>query len=134
MDYVTKPFNKAELLSRVLTHLALKRTGEQLRGLAGDKDEPLGLLTHDLGNDLAGLHLNAVALERQLDKIPALCAPLVVNIVRSRKGVTTFVQEFLANQSAGRILMILRYTAALKDFCFQDSRDGFPTLPKSWCA
>jgi len=106
VDYVTKPFNKAELLSRVRTHLALKRAREQLRGLAEDKDELLGLLTHDLGNDLAGLHLNAVALERQLDTIPALCAPLVVNIVRSTKGVTMFVQEFLANQSAERTQML----------------------------
>ena len=103
VDYVTKPFNKAELLSRVRTHLALKRAREQLRDLAEDKDELLGLLAHDLGNDLTGLHLNAVALERQLDTIPALCAPLVVNIVRSTKTVTTFVQEFLANQSAERV-------------------------------
>ena len=103
VDYVTKPFNKAELLSRVRTHLALKHAREQLRGLAEDKDELLGLLTHDLGNDLAGLHLNAVALERQLDTIPALCAPLVVNIVQSTQTMTTFVQEFLANQSGERI-------------------------------
>ena len=106
VDYVTKPFNKAELLSRVRTHLALKRAREQLRDLAEDKDELLGLLTHDLGNDLTGLHLNAVALERQLDTIPALCAPLVVNIVRSTQTVTTFVQEFLTNQSADRILVL----------------------------
>ncbi len=106
VDYVTKPFNKAELLSRVRTHLALKRAREQLRDLAEDKDELLGLLAHDLGNDLAGLHLNAVALERQLDTIPARCAPLVSNIVRSTKTVTTFVQEFLANQSAERIQVL----------------------------
>ena len=103
VDYVTKPFNKAELLSRVRTHLALKRAREQLRGLAEDKDELLGLLTHDLGNDLAGLHMNAVALERQLSTIPAPCMPLVVNIVRSTELMTAFVQEFLVNQSAERI-------------------------------
>ena len=106
VDYVTKPFNKAELLSRVRTHLALRRAYEQLRDLAEDKDELLGLLTHDLGNDLAGLHLNAVVLEKQLDTIPALCAPLVVNIVRSTEAVTTFVQEFLSNQSAERIQVL----------------------------
>ena len=102
-DYITKPFNKAELLSRVRTHLALKRAREKLRDLVEDRDELLGLLMHDLGNDLAGLHLNAVLLERQLDTIPALGAPLVANIVRSIEAVTTFVQEFLANQSAERI-------------------------------
>jgi len=41
VDYVTKPFNKAELLSRVRTHLALKRTSELLRKLAEDKERVL---------------------------------------------------------------------------------------------
>jgi len=103
VDYVTKPFNKAELLSRVRTHLALKRAREQLRELAEDKDELLGLLTHDLGNDLAGLHMNAVALERQPGAMPSPCAPLIKNIVRSTEDITAFVQEFLANQAAERI-------------------------------
>ena len=106
VDYVTKPFNQAELLSRVRTQLALRRAREELRDLSEDKDELLGLLTHDLGNDLAGLHLNAVVLEKQLDTLPALCAPLVVNIVRSTEAVTTFVREFLTNQSAERILVL----------------------------
>jgi len=106
VDYVTKPFNKAELLSRVRTHLALKRARQQLRDLAEDKEELLGMLIHDLGNDLAGLHLNAIVLEKRLDMIPATCAPLVVNILRSTEAVTTFVEEFLTNQSAERILLL----------------------------
>jgi two-component system sensor histidine kinase/response regulator len=102
-DYVTKPFNKAELLSRVRAHLALKQAREQLRDLAEDKDELLGLLTHDLGNDLMGLHLNAVALEKQLGNIPPHCSAFLSNIARSTEVITAFVQEFLANQSAERI-------------------------------
>jgi two-component system sensor histidine kinase/response regulator len=102
-DYVTKPFNKAELLSRVGTHLALKYALEQLRDLVEDKDELLGLLTHDLGNDLLSLHLNAVVLEKQLDTIPELCVPFVVNILRSTEVLAAFVQEFLTNQSAEQI-------------------------------
>ena len=103
VDYVTKPFNKAELLSRVRTHLALKRAREQLRDLTEEKDELLGLLTHDLGNDLAGLHLNAIVLEKQLGNIPPHCAASLSNIVRSVEVITAFVQEFLANQAAERI-------------------------------
>src|SRR4051812_5071913 len=41
VDYVTKPFNKAELVTRVRTHLALKQARDQLRELAEDKDELL---------------------------------------------------------------------------------------------
>ncbi len=103
VDYVTKPFNKAELLSRVRTHLALRRAREDMRHLVEDKDELLGILTHDLGNHLAGIHLNASVLARQNDSIPAPCAQLIVNIVRSTELMTSFVQEFLANQSAERI-------------------------------
>ncbi len=102
VDYVTKPFNKAELLSRVRTHLALKRTREQLRHLAEDKDELLGMLTHDLGNDLTSIRLNAVVLKNELGTIPPHCAPLIENIVRSSESITAFVNDFLANQSAER--------------------------------
>lgn len=103
VDYVTKPFNKAELLARVHTHLALRRAREELRHLAEDKDELLGILTHDFGNHLTGIHLNATVLEKQLDAVPAPYAPLVVNIARSTELMTAFVTEFLANQSAERI-------------------------------
>ena len=39
IDYITKPFNQAELVSRVQTHLALKATRDQLAQIAEDKDE-----------------------------------------------------------------------------------------------
>jgi len=103
VDYLTKPFNKAELLARVHTHLALRRAREELRHLAEDKDELLGILTHDFGNHLAGIHLNATVLERHLDAFPAADAPLIENIARSTELMTAFVTEFLANQSAERI-------------------------------
>src|SRR6185312_12058901 len=52
VDYVTKPFNQAELMSRVRTQLALKTARDHLRWLAEDKDELLGVLAHDLKNHL----------------------------------------------------------------------------------
>ncbi|MGA2219823.1 MAG: response regulator, partial [Terracidiphilus sp.] len=42
VDYITKPFNQAELISRVRTQLVLKTARDQLRQLAEDKDELLG--------------------------------------------------------------------------------------------
>lgn len=103
VDYVTKPFNKAELLSRVRTHLALRRAREELRHLAEDKDELLGILTHDLGNHLSGVRMSAAVLEKQIGDLPKQCAPVVLNIVNSTEVMTTFVREFLANQSAERL-------------------------------
>jgi two-component system sensor histidine kinase/response regulator len=52
---------------------------------------------------LTGIYLNAIALERNLDAIPAQDAPLILNIARSTELMTAFVQEFLANQSVDRI-------------------------------
>ncbi len=54
-DYVTKPFNGKELLSRVSTHVRLKRWGEQLEEAnlklkeANDtKDKMFSIISHDL--------------------------------------------------------------------------------------
>jgi two-component system sensor histidine kinase/response regulator len=100
VDYVTKPFNMAELVSRVRTQLALKNANDQLRALAEDKDEILGILTHDLKNSLAGMRLSAGLLQTRIGEMPPRCAPLVSNIVNATERMLAFVKEFLANQHA----------------------------------
>lgn len=103
VDYVTKPFNKAELLSRVRTHLALKKARDDLRRLAEDKDELLGILAHDLNNHLAGMKLSATVLAHRATALPPPCGTLVENISNSTDRMLAFVREFLANQSAERL-------------------------------
>ncbi len=102
VDYVTKPFNKAELVSRVRTQLSLKEARDQLRALAEDKDEILGILAHDLKNHLAGINLSAELLQDNLAELPPRCATLVQNIAHSSERMAAFVKEFLANQAAER--------------------------------
>src|SRR5271169_1207597 len=65
VDYITKPFNQAELISRVRTQLALKAARDRLKQLAEDKDELLGILAHDLKNFLGGMNMSAGLLCRQ---------------------------------------------------------------------
>lgn len=103
VDYVTKPFNKAELLSRVRTHLALKAARDRLRELAEDKDELLGILAHDLKNHLAGMRLSAGLLSERDAELSDRSAALVANILQSTDRMLAFVKEFLANQGAERI-------------------------------
>lgn len=105
VDYVTKPFNQAELLSRVRTHLELKRARDQLRQLAEDKDELLGILAHDLKNHLAGIKLSAGMLASRRDELPPRSATLAENIEQSTDRMLLFVREFLANQSAERLTL-----------------------------
>lgn len=57
VDYVTKPFNASELVSRVFTHLDLKRSKDiianqnaELKELNATKDKFFSIVAHDLKN------------------------------------------------------------------------------------
>ena len=103
VDYVTKPFNRAELMSRVRTHLALKAARDHLRQLAEDKDELLGILAHDLKNHLGGMQMSVQLMrdratthgDERLNRITA-------NVLHSTEQMFSFVREFLANSAAER--------------------------------
>jgi signal transduction histidine kinase len=55
VDYVTKPFNGAELLARVRTHVELKLARERLREMNDEKNEFMGIAAHDLRNPLSAI-------------------------------------------------------------------------------
>src|SRR5512142_2095764 len=101
VDYITKPFNHAELVTRVRTHLALKRARDEAKQLAEDRDELLGILTHDLKNHLGGMDMSAQLLR---DRTEAMADPklrlMAENISHSSSQMLAFVKEFLANASA----------------------------------
>jgi two-component system, sensor histidine kinase and response regulator len=107
VDYVTKPFNPAELISRVRTHLALKAARDSLRQLAEDKDELLGILTHDLKNHLGGMQMTARLLnERSTTLGDRSLKRMSGNILTSTSQMLAFVRQFLANASADRGLTL----------------------------
>ena len=105
VDYITKPFNHAELVTRVRTHLALKRARDELKQLAEDRDELLGILTHDLKNHLGGMDMSAQLLRERTE---ALADPklrlMAENISHSSGQMLAFVKQFLANASADHAL------------------------------
>ena len=93
VDYVTKPFSRAELLTRVRTHLALKAARDQLKALAEDKDEMLGMLTHDLKNHLGGMQMSAQLLQERAPDLPDdRSRRLVDNILQSTTQMLAFVK------------------------------------------
>jgi len=101
VDYITKPFNQAELISRVRTQLALKSARDQLQQLAEDKDELLGILAHDLKNYLGGMNMSAGLLCRQTARFnDERTTQLAENILRTSTQSLAFVKEFLANAAA----------------------------------
>lgn len=116
VDYVTKPFNHAEMLSRVRTHLALKTAHDRLKQLAEDKDELLGILAHDLKNHLGGMQMSANLLRewvaRSSDAKPA---QLCENICHNTGQLLAFVKEFLANSAADHGIALKPETVNLSE-------------------
>lgn len=103
VDYVTKPFNAAELVSRVRNHLALKLARDELRQLAEDKDELLGILAHDLKNHLGGMKITAHILNKTVEgHADARLGSLATAIHTGTDQMFAFVVEFLANSAADR--------------------------------
>jgi len=103
VDYITKPFNQAELISRVRTQLALKSASDRLKQLAEDKDELLGILAHDLKNHLGGMQMSAQLLRDRAIRLgneDARTTQLADNIAHSSGQLLAFVKEFLANAAA----------------------------------
>lgn len=103
VDYITKPFNQAELVSRVRTQLALKSARDRLRHLAEDKDELLGILAHDLKNHLGGLQISSQLLSERLNQQghhDPRALQLAENIQHTSEQLLAFVKQFLANAAA----------------------------------
>ena len=69
VDYITKPFRKEELLSRVKTHLDLKFAREELKELNATKDKFFSIIAHDLRNPLQCLKLYAESLYFDYDSL-----------------------------------------------------------------
>jgi two-component system sensor histidine kinase/response regulator len=98
VDYITKPFNHAELISRARTQLALKTARDRLKQLAEDKDELLGILAHDLKNYLGGINMSAELMSGQIERFKdERLAQLAANMLRSSGLAMAFVKEFLTN-------------------------------------
>ena len=102
-DYLAQPFDKAELLSRIRTHLMLKTARDHLKQLAREKDELLSMISHYLQNHLAGMNMSARLL---LDRTHANGDPklrlMAENIWTSSNQMRVFIKALLANAAADR--------------------------------
>ena len=116
VDYITKPFNKLELISRVRTHLMLKTTRDHLKRLAEDKEELIGIISHHLQNHLAGMQMSAQLLHGRVKAgDDSKLHLLAENIQSSSSQMRTFLRTFLANAAAGHSLKINLEPVSLGD-------------------
>lgn len=95
VDYITKPFNTAELVARVRTHVALKRTRDELHRIIVQKNELMSAVAHDLKNPVSAVRFSALLLRDQGLVPPDPRAELVEEIVDSCDGVLKFIEERL---------------------------------------
>lgn len=92
VDYLTKPFNPAELLARVRTHVALRQTRAALERANADKTRFFSIIAHDLKSPLYGI---TGLLDATLEGI--------------EEATREQVQEDLGviNEAAGNLLVLL---------------------------
>jgi len=95
VDYVTKPFNQAELLARVRTHLELKHTRDQLADLIRHREEFVGMMAHDLKNPLGGVQFSAQLLAEMKDELPENVIRMVESIGETNARAINMINQFL---------------------------------------
>lgn len=99
VDYITKPFNEAELIARVRSHLELKVTREDCKHLLHKAEHFLEIMAHDLRNWIGSSHLSAQLLD-EMDDLTDRGRRLSAMIKESTEQALSFIDEYLANARA----------------------------------
>jgi len=100
----------------------LKMARDRLKQLAEDKDELLGILTHDMKSHLGGIQMSAELLRDRTSSEDGKQKQLCENICRSTGQLLSFVKEFLANSAADHGLTLKTETLNLSDKVMQAVR------------
>lgn len=105
VDYITKPFNSAELLARVSTHVALKQSRDEARRVIGEKNELMSAVAHDLKNPLSSIRLAARTLKAELKSDPK--GELADIIADSCEELLSLIEERLTKNAREAALLQL---------------------------
>lgn len=95
VDYVIKPFNPAELLARVRTHLELKDTRDELRRIIAQKNELMSVVAHDLKNPLSTIRFSALLLRENSELPPDRRAEVIDSIMAACDDSLAFINARL---------------------------------------
>ncbi len=95
VDYVTKPFHGAELISRVELHADWKKTHRRLAKVVSEKNRLLEVVAHDLKNPLSGIQFAASMLNENGDLPQQTREHLVTSILDSAKRAFEIVGGLL---------------------------------------
>ena len=115
VDYITKPFHSKELLSRVNTHLQLKRKSDQLQAYTKElevinatKDKFFSIISHDLRNPIGSLQIIGKMLRASIDNNDQKQITELLDVLDSTVGLGSKLLENLlqwARSQTGRIIV-----------------------------
>jgi two-component system, sensor histidine kinase and response regulator len=110
IDYVTKPFNSSELLTRVKTHLELKhsrdaieeynaeleKTQNELKSVIASKDKFFSIIAHDLRGPFSGfLGLSELLKDRYEDMSGEDVSRISSSMNQAAKNLFSFLENLL---------------------------------------
>lgn len=93
VDYLTKPFVAAELLARVRTQVALKRSGDRLQALASERQLGIERIAHDLRGHFGNILFASELLADSAD--PESRIRIAERIRSAAQGGLLFLQAVL---------------------------------------
>ncbi len=123
VDYITKPFNSTELLSRVRTHLELKaardalvkynqelsRQGDELRQLDQEKNRLLNIVSHDMRGSFANvIHLCESLLKPDESAPPEETDEMLHLVAQEAEHMILLGENLLNADAMGRRALHLR--------------------------
>ncbi len=127
VDFISKPFNTAELLARVRTHVDLKRTRDELERIIVQKNELMSAVAHDLKNPISSVRFSAFMLRDEGLRPPDPRSELVDTILESCDGLLKFIQNRLERDAAESKLSTLQLEAVeLAEVIGQIIRQNLP--------
>lgn len=94
VDYITKPFNSAELLARVNTHIQLKQTQEELKELNIAMSKFFSIITNDIKDNLVGVKGISNFLVQDIE---AKDTENIINFAKMLQSDSTKLYTFLEN-------------------------------------
>lgn len=98
-DYVTKPFNRAELLARVRNQVELKRARETAARIMRERESIVSMVAHDLKNPIGAIRFSAQTLAELGPEQKATSTELIEHIVGTCDQVMSLVDRFLNNRA-----------------------------------
>ena len=99
VDYVTKPFNRAELLARVRTHIELKQARDAVTRAVREKDELMSMVAHDLKNPLGAIRFSAMTLAECGAVTGKTAQETVQHVVTTSEEMLAFIERFLSRKA-----------------------------------